>query len=1075
MPIANRQDATDVEQDIVRFFAAPPSGRAQALRRLFVEKLDFAGATGTVSLANAPKTVALPASAERIASMEGMHVVYVPLSGDGPDRIRKAEASAAAKLITDALHGDILLVMTNPSCSQLHVIYPTFAGATPSLRRMIIERDLPRRTAVQQLSEIYWEYDKTKSIAPAVDRAFDVEAVTKDFFEKYREVFKQVEELIQGFTDAEKKRLFTQTLFNRLMFIYFLSRKGWLTFNGNPDYLNTLRKDYPAQSEDKNFYNSRLKALFFAGLNNERSTNFMRDNPAMYALIGDVPFLNGGLFDMTDADKRPNVVVPDAAIDQILHDLFDHFNFTVMESTPFDMEVAVDPEMLGKVFEELVTGRHESGSYYTPRPVVAFMCREALKGYLQGTIPSLPPEAIGQFVDQRDVSGLNLTTAGMVRRALEQIKVVDPACGSGAYLLGILHELVDLETVLYNEKLVTDPKSLYELKLRIIEENVYGADIDQFAVNVAMLRLWLSLSIEYDGYPPPALPNLDFKIVRGDSLTAPDPNPSVHGAQYQMFREQVHAASGRLAKLKHQHMNAVDPEKRMRAEEIQKELANLRMALTFAPAPKDAVDWRVTFAEVFADGGFDIVVTNPPYLRHEVVKRQFGDHYKDSLVTLYPEACVRTADIYVAFYARAHQLLKQNGGSCFISSNKWLRASYGEKLRQHLLDSQAFHLIVDFAELPVFQAATFPAIFHWQKQLRGDTPTTWAVVKDLQSCYDDGIREHVTRIAQTVPASQFGKNKARLASPTAAGRRTQMEASGPRLGELVKGRIYFGIKTGLNEAFIIDRATRDRLIEEDPMSAEIIKPLLVGDDVRRYEAHFRERYLIWTYIGVPIRRYPAIFKHLNQFQEKAEKRSDQGDHWWELRACDYYDAFDRPKIIYPDIAKETRFVMDANGYYVEATAFIIPTNDWFLLGVLNSASAFEYVKLCASVLGDEEKGGRVRFKTIYVGTIPIPDASMPERETIAKLVEGAHRLHNERRNRVEQFLQHIAISPAEFSSRNPLQQPWQLSQEELQRRGKGASWQLTLQAQEKTAALTEQIAKIEHEIDERMAHLYGVG
>lgn len=205
MPIINRQDAQEVGQYIDRFFAATPTGRAQALRRLFVEKLDFASAAGVVSLANAPRNVALPPQAERIATMEGLHVVYVPLNAPGPDRVRKAEAAAAAKLVADSLHGDLLLVMTNPSCSQLHVIYPTFAGATPSLRRMIIERDLPRRTAVQQLSEIYHEWKRTGSIRVAVDRAFDVEAVTRQFFEEYRRVFDDVMAAVKGFGQSEEE------------------------------------------------------------------------------------------------------------------------------------------------------------------------------------------------------------------------------------------------------------------------------------------------------------------------------------------------------------------------------------------------------------------------------------------------------------------------------------------------------------------------------------------------------------------------------------------------------------------------------------------------------------------------------------------------------------------------------------------------------------------------------------------------------------------------------------------------------------------------------------------------------
>ena len=169
-----------------------------------------------------------------------------------------------------------------------------------------------------------------------------------------------------------------------LMFVYFLQRKGWLEFQGDNDYLNALWEDYQASEDQTNFYQDRLLPLFFEGLNNPQSQESRSNNPELYSVIGAPPFLNGGLFDETDLDARTGLGVPDDAIGPILTELFGRFNFTVMESTPFDIEVAVDPEMLGKVFEELVTERNESGAYYTPRPVVSFMCREALKGYLEG-------------------------------------------------------------------------------------------------------------------------------------------------------------------------------------------------------------------------------------------------------------------------------------------------------------------------------------------------------------------------------------------------------------------------------------------------------------------------------------------------------------------------------------------------------------------------------------------------------------------------------------------------------------------------------------------------------------------
>ena len=206
---------------------------------------------------SAPSNVVLPAYAERVAELGGVHVLYVALDTTETDRVRKAEAAAAAKLIEDRLGDDLLLVFTNTSASQLHLIQSSFEGARPTLRRMIVERDLPRRTAVQQVSHIYWNHQDSGNIRSALDKAFDVEAVTRAFFKVYKDIFDLAIDRVEGFgSDAdeqERKKLFVQTLFNRLMFIYFLSRKGWLAFHDDNDYLNGLWKDYQAaDSDDKN-------------------------------------------------------------------------------------------------------------------------------------------------------------------------------------------------------------------------------------------------------------------------------------------------------------------------------------------------------------------------------------------------------------------------------------------------------------------------------------------------------------------------------------------------------------------------------------------------------------------------------------------------------------------------------------------------------------------------------------------------------------------------------------------------------------------------------------------------------
>ena len=689
MPIVNRDDAVEVESRIRRFFAASSSARAGEIRALFVELLDFDPASGDVGLGAAPGNVTLPSSAEHIAELDGVHILYVALDTPESDRVRKGDVAAAARLIADQIGDDLLLVFTNTSASQLHLIYPSFESARPTLRRMIVERDLPRRTAVQQVSNIYWNHRDSGSIRSALDKTFDVEAVTRAFFEEYKRVFDLAIDRVEGFgsgdEEQDSKKLFVQTLFNRLMFIYFLSRKGWLNFGGDKDYLNALWRDYQAaDGGDKNFHVDRLRLLFFAGLNNYRSEN-LTSEPESRRLIGEPPFLNGGLFDKTAEDDR-FPLVPDECISEIFTKLFDRFNFTVMESTPFDIEVAVDPEMLGKVFEELVTGRHDTGSYYTPRPVVAFMCREALKGYLESCGAGLAAEEIARFVDERDTSGVGLASAPKVAEALEDVTLVDPACGSGAYLLGMMQELVDLRTALFN--VGVDARSLYELKLHIIQRNLYGVDIDEFAVNIAMLRMWLSLVIEYEGEKPEPLPNLDFKVVRGDSLLGPDPSPDNYG---DLFRYRAHSVAAQLADLKAQHMEATTGKEALK-EEVERVQDELRDALTDTPAPAGTVDWRVGFAEVFDRGGFDVVLANPPYVRYQNI-----GPIRHKLRTIYSAALAGNSDLYCYFYARALQLLRSGGVHVFVCSNSWLDVAYGTSLQQFLSDNSHVRAIYESA------------------------------------------------------------------------------------------------------------------------------------------------------------------------------------------------------------------------------------------------------------------------------------------------------------------------------------------------------------------------------------------
>src|SRR5579871_2370145 len=371
--------------------------------------------------------------------------------------------------------------------------------------------------------------------------AWIVEKITREFCREYRTTFEAVEGMIATANAAVDQdwRSFTQRLFNRLMFIQFLSR-----------------------------------------------------------LRGDAPFLNGSLFEMAiDGSDEPGATqIPDAVFDRIVHGLFARWNFTLAENTPLDVEVAVDPEMLGKVFEKLVTGRHASGSYYTPRTIVAFMCREALKHYL--TAAGIPAETAAAFVDDRNTSCFREEEIETTFVALKQVRVVDPACGSGAYLLGMLHELMELRKLLFNPNRLDDPRDDYGRKLDIIRHNLYGVDLDESAVNIARLRLWLSLAVENEGAGSEPLSNLDFKIERGDSLMT----PSLHTAD------------------------------------------------------NGTTDLRT------AQGGFDIVVTNPPYLS---TKHGFGQKNRTLLMQRYQVARGQF-DAYTLFLEHALSLLCDTGCYAYI-------------------------------------------------------------------------------------------------------------------------------------------------------------------------------------------------------------------------------------------------------------------------------------------------------------------------------------------------------------------------------------------------------------------------
>jgi hypothetical protein len=393
-------------------------------------------------------------------------------------------------------------------------------------------------------------------------------------------------------------------------------------------------------------------------------------------------------------------------------------------------------------------------------------------------------------------------------------------------------------------------------------------------------------------------------------------------------------------------------------------------------------------------------VGNPPYVRQEQIKE-----LKPKLKDRY-ECYSGTADLYVYFYERAIRLLRQGGGFSFISSNKWMRSGYGEKLRAWLVRKAKLKYLIDFGDAPVFTAIAYPCIVVLTKDESlgafdergfeaGPRVFTWEpgppVEKFAEVFYERGF---------ALPQTRLKPDGWRLESGAKLNLLDRMRAAGTPLGEYVKGRFYYGIKTGLNEAFVIDGATRKRLIAEHSSSEEVIKPFLRGQDVKRWRIEFDDQYLItiessenvqhaWSGRKEPdaervfAKAHPAIYARLKPMKSELMARTDQGHYYWELRSCAYWREFDRPKIIYPDIYEHQSFSWDARGYCAANTCYFIPTQERWLTALLNSSS----IEWLYSQLSNRIRGGYLRAFTDSMRLVPVPQVALAGQETLSRLTE----------------------------------------------------------------------------------------
>ena len=431
---------------------------------------------------------------------------------------------------------------------------------------------------------------------------------------------------------------------------------------------------------------------------------------------------------------------------------------------------------------------------------------------------------------------------------------------------------------------------------------------------------------------------------------------------------------------------------------------------------ENAFEWRFEFPEVLNnDGdfiGFDVVIGNPPYIRQEEIKDQ-KNYLKNNYKTY-----TGTSDLYVFFVEKGFDISKSRGHFCFIMPNKWMKTGYGKPLRELFLNNQ-LQSIIDFGDLQVFdEATTYPCILNAAK---GTSVSTFKSLKLENLSFDTGFDSHIKMFSNEMSVEDLSGDIWMIKNKTEQKLLNKLKSNFKSLSEWVEDRSFRGILTGLTEAFLINDDTKKRLILEDENSEKLIKPFILGRDIRPYEPGKARNWLIIIPKGFTIKRnlpesnplhikeppprygempyesawgwfrsnYPAIANHLLPFKEKAQSRTDKGDFWWELRACDYYQEFDKPKILYQVLQVKPCFIYDDKGLYCNNSIWFIPTNNKALLGILNSKMGWWLIsKYCTAI----QNGYQLIWK--YFGKIPIPEVPGETSYEMTKIVEQILRLKN---------------------------------------------------------------------------------
>lgn len=909
-------------------------------------------------------------------------------------------------------------------------------ATAPKRYTFLLGENEPCTTAANRLLELINKKKSGSVYLADVTEAFSVERLNKDFFKGYKDQYGKFLKYLGE--QSKANRDYVKKLLGRLVFLQFLQKKGWMGVpvnntnweGGDKNYLNNLIENYKGNNR---LLSDVLEVLFFNTLNEKR------DNDLADKILGEnikIPYLNGGLFDKDSLDKL-DIDFPYDYFKELM-EFFAMYNFTIDENDPDDAEVGVDPEMLGHIFENLLEDNKDKGAFYTPKEIVQYMSQESIAQYLKTHTEETLHTSIEGLIKERKVDEVlqNKASASKVYDLLRDVKVCDPAIGSGAFPMGVLNVLYHSRQVLYGFTKSAEAFSPAAVKREIIQNNIYGVDIEQGAIDIARLRFWLALVV--DELKPEPLPNLDYKIMQGNSLLEsfegldmsriagrtvgrPSNSPQlIIGLDSDLNRKN-------LQKLMRQYFSTDDhtakAELRQTINNEVKSLIRNSLGGTTASlnhleqldcsANSDFFLWHTWFKDVFDNGGFDVVIGNPPYLRIQGI-RESNPKFADYLSKHY-ESATGSFDLYVTFAERGLGLINQKGVVNYIMPTKWTNSAFGKGLRRLVSKTKSASKIINFGAYQVFNASTYTGL-QWFSP-NSEYLKYIELDRDLSS--NDELKQYLDSLddehSTIINSEKLNESQWVLTNNAVSEILNRLEQH-PRRIKDVFDKIFQGLATSKDDVyFIYDCLVDDKYIvgESKQLGRKVqiekglAKPLLKGEDIHRYDTIKTEKYVIFPYKFIDGKAvlyseselsglFPLGYAYLKEcemiLREREKGRFNIDGEWFQFGRKQGILYAEKEKLVAPDISMGGNFAYDYQGKFYQTTTIYgyiknpnVSENYKFWLALLNSRLCWWYIANTGTVLAN----GFFRYKPDYINPFPIPsfDITCKVQGIIGQLVD----------------------------------------------------------------------------------------